>query len=128
MIEQLPPGRKLDGMVAEKVMGWLRPTREFQPWDTKPLSHTGMCLLTDFQLPRFSTDIKDAMKVWDKVAAGRGWGLDCDGEGRWWSGNLTDESVPRKGWDWNEESHNLETEGGESAAHAICLAALAVIG
>lgn len=54
--------RELDAKIAERVMGWTKPTREFQPWDMRP-DLPGCVLCTRQGLPRFSTSIADAMLV-----------------------------------------------------------------
>ncbi|MCK5643455.1 MAG: hypothetical protein KAJ19_21775, partial [Gammaproteobacteria bacterium] len=121
MSEQLPPGYELDKVVAAKIMGWefldvgylgmegeggATPRQiELADWLDKPeivaiTDHSvgdyfidvasDMIRFTDDFQP--STDIAAAMQVWEKVASGRGWGVDTDGE-KWWSGNQTDEMV-----------------------------------
>ena len=61
-----PTARHLDGLVAEQVMGWHRPTRPYQPWDKRP-DLPGVMLCRQHELPRFCTDIAAAWQVVDKL-------------------------------------------------------------
>jgi len=106
------PGRELDALVAEKVMGWIkRPkgagTAHLWISSDKQAFH-------ESELPAYSTDIAAAWQVVEKLTrrddklfftletpiSGSAW--EC-----WFSG------------EWAE---------GETASHAICLAALKAVG
>jgi len=61
-----PTARHLDGLVAEQVMGWHKPTRPYQPWDKRP-DLPGVMLCRQHELPRFCTDITAAWQVVEKL-------------------------------------------------------------
>lgn len=133
----MKPGRELDALVAEKVMGWtklLTPEGEqiFDYWRS-PEPYMRNCTSDD--IPQYSTDIAAAWQVIDKLTAGdetdedpiqltRGHRLrrlysSADWHsGRnsgWWALFVTD-GTPGYG------------AYGDTAPHAICLAALAAVG
>jgi hypothetical protein len=108
------PGRELDALVAEKVMGWGH-SRYFKTEDSSAVAALkrldGWNIWKDGKwafLPHFSTDIAAAWEVAEKVGCviGRG----------------------SFGWivkdDWTD-ADGIETD---SAPHAICLFALKVMG
>ena len=125
----MKPGRELDVIVAEKVMG-LKDVRKI----TDPMAqgafgdilysaekpdpypdNAGIWLGHLTRVPSYSTDIAAAFEVWDKLNNKR-WALEKCLDDRW--------SV----------FVELQYEGrvsiatGESAPHAICLAALKAVG
>ena len=121
MADPLPAGRELDALVAEKVMGWLEVTK-------KPIANAfGQTVMEDYVgkpapgapqpvlVPRFSTMIQEAWKVADKLRADAQFVAVLSGKG------------PQGVQPWickvNREGSFLE-ERAETAAHAICLAAL----
>ena len=147
-IDELKPGRKLDALVAEKVMNkdvvWLDLKNEdgVQPhWNVQVLDAVptdGSCfvawdangteiLYTGQMVPKFSVEISSAWKIIDyfdndtrdiHVSPSREMGrwycyIEDNTQGSW----NTDSS-------WNRQ---LSFESGESAPHAICLAALAAL-
>lgn len=104
------PGRKLDALVAEKVMGWALSNKE---------SIKDGLIYTDrgwtSAYPSYSTDIAAAWEVVEKF--------------RWAEPELS----------WNDETHSWivhfqkgmysgYANSAETAPHAICLAALKAIG
>jgi ABA sandwich protein len=121
MADPLPPGRELDALVAEKVMGWI---------DVKKQSianafgqhvmddHVGLPAVGAPQpvlVPRYSTMIQEAWKVADKLRGDVQFVAVISGKG------------PQGVQPWickvNREGSFLE-ERADTAAHAICLAAL----
>ena len=111
-IMKLEAGRKLDALVAEKVM-------HISNVHLHDFGNAGLYLrmnepaaLSNISVPRYSTDISDAWKVVDYLAEGlildlyntiRGWRCDIDGKGETFSGKA------------------------ETAPLAICRAALLVV-
>ena len=61
-----PTARHLDGLVAEHVMGWRRPTRPYQAWDRRP-DVPGVMLCRQGELPHFCADIAAAWQVVEKL-------------------------------------------------------------
>lgn len=116
-------GRELDALIAEKVMGLMEfsahagPHKASMGWG-KP----GDTVLQLIQLPNYSTDIAAAWTIVKFIDA---WGLanefklGQDYEGLW---NCIFKGT-RKGKPFRGEDYN-----GDTAPHAICLAALKVIG
>jgi hypothetical protein len=121
MADALPAGRELDALVAEKVMGWLNVAKQ-------PIANAmGQKVMDDFVglpvagapqpmlVPRYSTMIQEAWKVADKLRGETQFVAVISGKG------------PQGVQPWickvNREGSFLE-ERGETAPHAICLAAL----
>lgn len=106
------PGRELDALVAEKVMGW----KLFHGGIDGPNGEPG-CIDSNQiekhfkELPHYSTSIADAWKVVDKLDLFRAWVLTK------YLGYYTVEEVDRDGF-------GETISKGESAPHTICLAAL----
>lgn len=99
-MSELVAGRDLDALVAERVMGWEAPTWHHpEGWGT-----------SDSSIPHFSTDISAAWEVVEKMRPD--WTLDfratCEGYFA----------------SFDNMSQTFEHFSRESAAHAICLAAL----
>jgi hypothetical protein len=115
------PGRELDALIAEKVMGWRILKKLTIP--PKPLDEADPCGLPPgvsddgktawVSIPHYSADIADAWQVVEKLLA-QGFGVEI----------LSDQGQ------WSVQFWNLgrQTEYGDSAPHAICLAALKVVG
>ena len=121
MADALPAGRELDALVAEKVMGWTGVAKQ-------PIANAmGQRVMDDFVglpvpgapqpvlVPRYSTMIQEAWKVADKLRGETQFVAVISGKG------------PQGVQPWickvNREGSFLE-ERAETAAHAICLAAL----
>jgi hypothetical protein len=119
----MKPGRKLDALVAEKVMGYhnIYVAHDGVP-HLLPIPNSGT---TGVICPRYSTDIAAAWEVVEKLQLLNKpqsipssnyaehlqlWQYD---ETKWMVGNI--------------ESDTIYGEG-ESVAHAICLAALKIVG
>jgi hypothetical protein len=106
------PGRDLDALVAEKVMGfrWARPLK----FTHEGIEQTGVAMTEDatYVLPHYSTDIAAAWQAVEKLLA-QGFGVEI----------LSDQGQ------WSVQFWNLgrQTEYGDSAQHAICLAALKAV-
>ena len=125
MAVELPAGRALDALVAEKVMGWIGVKNQ-------PIANAmGQKVMDDFVglptpdapqpmlVPRYSTMIQEAWKVADKLRGETQFVAVISGKG------------PQGVQPWickvNREGSFLE-ERAETAAHAICLAALRGVG
>lgn len=136
------PGRELDALVAEKVMGWKRVEKphKFGTGITIHLRAPGKpeepntvceyitgdiaapCLPSEF-IPKYSTDIAAAWYVVEKIKHnGPAEAKDMDAtltieeaDGEWWVG-----------WRWHEWTG--DGASAQSAPHAICLAALKAVG
>jgi hypothetical protein len=98
--------REIDQLVAEKVMGWIKPpaTSVLKPMWVAPPKGTVYP-----ELPKFSTNIQDAWAVVEKLKEEKLFRLTQSLEGKWWA-------------DFNDER-----EYHESAPMAICLAALKAV-
>lgn len=95
-IDELKPGRELDALVAEKVFGV----------DVGDIYYDStMQEITNFSIPHYSTDISAAWEVVEKF--GR-FDLILNGSGAWCA----------------EFYGSWDRSFGDSAPHAICLAAL----
>jgi hypothetical protein len=117
----MKPGRELDALVAEKVMGFkVIETDECNGEDNLWLQG-----YEDQELPSYSTDVAAAWEVVEKLKLFQVKQTDSDGytdyvqlwqdsEGIWTIG------------DWEDQL--LILSEGESAPHAICLAALKAVG
>jgi hypothetical protein len=120
------PGRELDALVAEKVMGWVGVAKRRQVMNMgetivlKGLPRNDADAL--IEVPRYSTRIDDAWRVVEHLATGGLW-LDSL-EGKW-----------EEMWRCTFGQHALEPGYGQryhqgtadTAPHAICLAALAAV-
>ena len=121
MADALPLGRELDALVAEKVMGWVEVEK-------KPIANAfGQAVMEDYVgkpaanapqpvlVPRYSTMIQEAWKVADKLRGDTQFVAVISGKG------------PQGVQPWickvNRDGGFIE-ERGETAAVAICLAAL----
>ena len=119
MADPLPAGRELDALVAEKVMGWIDVQKQ-------PIANAlGQHVMDDFvgkpspgpavMVPRYSTMMTEAWKVAEKLRGDVQFVAVISGKG------------PQGVQPWickvNREGSFLE-ERADTAAHAICLAAL----
>jgi hypothetical protein len=111
----MTPGRELDAVIAEKVMGWTRLSHPYGEQTHKTLD--GRTILADFlsapdgmKLPHYSTDISAAWEVVEKLRE-LGW-------------YLAIHSDPKRGYFATiPRADGIQIES-ETAPHAICLAAL----
>lgn len=115
MSEQLPAGRELDALIAEHVMGWQQ-VLTFTA-DTKEGQYEWIDPdLTSQALPHYSTDIAAAWLVVQKIES-----FSLIAPGAWYAG----------GEYHNEDRWCCETATtiayGDTAPHAICLAALKAV-
>ena len=121
----MKPGREMDALVAERVMGW-RVMAEYEPGVIKCLVDGNQCEVNPPEFPRYSTDIAAAWEVVMELLH-RGFSTAIESEDR--------------GAHWFRISGGEAPEGpcylpnGEvccsslvSAPHAICLAALKAVG
>ena len=121
MADSLPVGRELDALVAQKVMGWVEVEK-------KPIANAyGQTVMEDYVgkpnfaapqavlVPRYSMMIQEAWKVADKLRDSAQFVAVISGKG------------PQGVQPWickvNREGGFIE-ERADTAAHAICLAAL----
>lgn len=123
------PGRDLDGIVALKVMGWT--------WSGKtawsPSGSRNDIAHGDAWLPYYSTDIAAAWEVYERVLKLNNFEVGYDTYREvWFCTNISTDF--RYTFDLSDEEFNLQMNDtcvagkGESAPHAICLAALKVVG
>ena len=119
----MKPGKELDELVAESIFGWkkipLTPTFPYEldwMWDKKE-----GCLRFEAQeCPNYSTDIRQAWKVVDKLEE-----IMCELEFSFgknkkiWATFVVSGEV--------DGSHPIFQSEGRTAAHAICLAGLKAI-
>ena len=112
----MEPGRELDALIAEKVMGWRKTRGGYTNDLTKQWS------VPEKQLPLYSTSIKAAWEVVEKLR-GKGYYFDLDGDK---DGGARGELIP-----WIAEFSNVNKKKysgyAKTAPHAICLAALEAI-
>lgn len=106
----MKPGRELDALVAEKVMGWKSVEHRFEDpfhrWDGIAPEHGSH----RFTVPDFSTDIAAAWEVVEKL-----------------NDLILERDVTAEGTRYNVVIDGIET-WAETAPHAICLAALKAVG
>ena len=113
-MSDLKPGRELDGLVAEKVMGWRRPDadRTFQPWHTGEHVGEHSPYGLPVSLPHFSLDIGAAFKVIEHLVSSRlNVGFTLGSRNGTWAIGI---------------GHRCSAVA-ETAPHAICLAALKMV-
>lgn len=103
-MKEIKPGKELDALIAEKVMGWIVPHRDslLDPDDLDG---------PHYQLPNYSADIALAFKVLEKFES---WSM---------KGNREDDQVVAA----VQFEENKFYAKAETAPHAICLAALKAI-
>lgn len=116
------PGRELDALVAEKVMGW-------RPWSGgyyygSADGQVMVCLHENDGMARYwspSTDIAAAWRVVERLHTGRTFGLD-------WLGFDGEEWRCCFGWSENDDHLGFHHAEAATAPLAICLAALKAVG
>lgn len=117
-IDRLEPGRELDELVAERVLGWKWGLHTFGhdlpggPFWAIAITSVGHHVQT---MPRFSTDISDAWEVVERMANYGDFSIHA-------SRNLNAE---RNGW--NVVMGGDYFTNALTAPHAICLAALKAV-
>jgi len=125
-VTELPAGRALDALVAEKVMGW----RNLQPWTYGPPELVGTMSGQDPDIiptraadeyrvvPRYSENVGDAWKVLEKMHDGGWFFCVTQRNGLPWC------SV------WREDGDTFSIEGSvtDVLPVAICRAALLALG
>ena len=111
-IDELKPGRELDALVAEKVMGWKREEywtaigKGETTWHTGLMGPDGLREVNNY--PDYSTDIAAA---WDIIDKADWWSIESE-----YSSGVLAVIALNGGFSWAAK--------GETAQHAICLAAL----
>lgn len=145
----MKPGRELDALVAEKVMGLPPFAKAILPKLGRHIiadNSGASCLVCgrdvrddDLCLPRYSTDIASAWKVIEKIHSSEfNW---SSGVG-FWDGNQSNTKLKislsfkceddYKAWSirlYDEQNNTLHMATvGDSAPHIICLAALKAVG
>lgn len=142
----LPPGRELDALIAEKVMGWVKQENspEIDDWRTpendkryKELVDKGIFL--PYRRSYFygqnarvcfspSTDISAALEVITKLQSlGKSFEMTWDAHEinkKFTVSNFNCEGLPYRGWSFEDKDI---CESSESAPHAICLASLKAV-
>ena len=131
-IDDMPAGRELDALVAEKVMGW-QDARAFFPWPESGVMLDNYAMMPPHggairdiaHVPRYSTDIAAAWEVFQKVTdlgyipaiaqCTSGWA--CD----FWTEEAADETGRV------DYIHKFREYGQASAPLAICRAALKAV-
>ena len=122
----MEPGREMDALIAEKVMGW--DTVHFvkfadgtipfgaSPDMQKEADDGGFICSTNKEVPEFSTDIAAAWLVVEKMGLFGGTGCSLVG--------------PLPGQKWHIHFGKISSDSviGDTAPHAICLAALKAVG
>jgi len=128
--EAMKPGRELDALVAERVMGW---TREPKGWLSPPMGDPRMMWAATWDeagrpgyLPSYSTDIAAVWEVVEQMGTKEILGVltlgaPCDDNPKW-------RAIFTKKWVANLDAYPDGIEHGDSAPHAICLAALKATG
>jgi hypothetical protein len=151
----MTPGRSLDALICEKIMGWKRlgqndhtkprhrlskidPGQMFSDWSEKGphdylLSPCGgniiyFCECDDVgDLPSFSNDIQEAWKILDKMhSLGISWWIEQGENSKFPTVYIENPSPKESCINFLEDMEKI-SEMSESVSHAICLAALKVI-
>lgn len=115
-MEDLKPGRELDALIAEKVMGW-----KFNPGKVwiRPGGPAPFEDVYKTQPPEYSTDISAAWEVVKKLKHLHPQISYCDTTCQW---TLRFNNINK------EISEFSDIDGDSTAPHAICLAALKAVG
>ncbi len=110
-MEMMEPGKALDRMIAEKVMGWKKvyDNSSAVPWRWD--QNEGCSRFNGQIVPRYSTDIEDAWKVWERLIE-LGASPVIDRRGVYAEVSDYEDEIPQE---------------GVSVPHAICLMALKFI-
>ena len=115
----LPAGRELDALIAEKVMHLFSEElgHNCDHHNYGPQMHCEACDrdTVNCQIPPYSTSIAAAWEVVEKVLYPRGWYL------------VPMPKTDGKDWGVFEGDDLFEVAIGDSAPHAICLAALKAV-
>lgn len=138
----MKPGRELDALIAEKVMELKDVRRQTQGWHTDQLMHGPVRVGgVASMVPDYSTNIGDAWMVVEKLK-----NVICSGEGFRPEFELicSEDNIDAQGWQavfydrhgsgaWHDyKGRDKEwphfSAYGETAPHAICLAALKAVG
>lgn len=128
----MKPGRELDALVAEKVMGWTNcnPVATWDRWaygdpgddwtdvENEWCRGYGVSPYNKYFMipfPRYSVNIADAWAVVEKMSVQQGFAM-------------ADRGLPGTDVAWQADFALSGPIMGESAPHAICLAALKAVG
>ena len=117
MGQGMKPGKELDAIVAEKVMGNIPPTTPPGAWPQEYNSWFD-------RLPQYSTDIAAAWTVVERLDLLRSDVEPKNDRMLTFSGGKWQIAVGTSGCPWEFVSGSIE---GESAPHVICLAALKAV-
>lgn len=113
----LKPGRELDALVAEKVMGWVYHPEWNKLAERVYGDEPGLFYLRDRELPRYSENMSAVWEVVEKLNS-LGWLISIgNGYYRGLGGKVAVQFKPE-----NQNAHDIVI--AETAPHAICLAAL----
>lgn len=127
-------GRELDILIAEKVMGWTR--EPINPLSIEPdrrgwlnvngyyFSHPDATTYENEKLPKYSTNIAAAWEVVEKIKMEKCM-ININEDATFSSVQIERFHPLPTGGTW---SCIVESSDGESAPHAICLAALKAVG
>lgn len=121
-----PPGRDLDALVAQIVMGY---NVQYHVLEGKAIKlEEGKNVGKFMKIPNYSTNIADAWDIVKKIMSTHFEDVfsllgPSDESNKWFAGF-------EKKWHGNKYGSNIDNvytrEGGETAPHAICLAAIKV--
>lgn len=114
------PGRELDALVAEKVMG-LKPRNEFEGNTVVPPHYTVYLRGNTVYMPRYSTDIAAAWEVVEKMKE-----MGCVDIQALHGAHYQVQIDRYDGKSW--ETAFVESTQGDTAPHAISLVALKAVG
>ena len=120
----MKPGYELDALVAQEVVGW-RILSHWEPGVVKHLLDENQCEVDPPQFPPYSTDIAAAWKVAEKVGFREDWTvkLETQVDSKCLADRYVQVTISYRGFD----TLDVWTATGETAAHAICLAALKTV-
>lgn len=114
----MTPGRELDALIAEKVMGFKVESQEEHAWGIRPLQKVIVHYIKDCgELPAYSTDISAAWEVLERINSIN-------------SNLVMIPSTNTIGEDGEMDPHDYGYNwfvDGITMPHAICLAALKVL-
>lgn len=120
----MKPGREMDALVANKVMGWIDYS---SPCNGDP---DGLCPETFVwvPIPHYSTDIAEAMKVWQKLrGSGKFCCLNICSDYHYTYDIILTEASDHGGAATDDHAGKI-VASGEDLPFVICLAALKAIG
>lgn len=116
----MKPGRELDALVAEKVMGWISWRNGREETLNPPLNESEERVHGIYpkpEIPHYSTSIADAWQVVEAFDVYHISKTIVVPPARWFHATLT-----------RFDKDQFGAEAGESIPHAVCLAALAACG